>query len=107
MSDTDLQWGPPDILESLADAWPACRDAVATFGSASQRVMMLEEAGELIAAISQESRGRKVDVAAEVADVLIMALQMAHLYGEAQVAQAVDAKIDRIRKRIAAHMARQ
>lgn len=107
MTDTTLQWGPPDTTDALEDAWPVARAAVDTFGASAQRVGTLEECGELIAALAQESRGRRVDVPTEIADVMLMCLQLAYLYGDAKVAEEIRAKTARIRARILSELRRQ
>lgn len=57
--------------------------ALTEFGAAQQRLMLIEEIGELLNAFAKLPRGRATeeDVLEELADVSIMIEQMALLYG--------------------------
>jgi NTP pyrophosphatase (non-canonical NTP hydrolase) len=74
--------------------------AVNKWGEKTQTLMALEEMGELIAVLAREGRGRvsREDVQSEIADVLIMALQLAHLYGPIGVARMVSLKSRRLKE---------
>lgn len=86
----------------LDDAAHAGYLAVAEWGAAAQRDMTTEECAELVAAICQERRGRvgEGDVRSEIADVLIMSLQMASVYGLDETIDAIADKTRRLRDRI-------
>lgn len=73
--------------------------ALCAYGSESQVGMLAEECGELLTAVNRRARGRcnDVDVLEEVADVVIVALQMGLLHGDAeQVEAAIEAKLLRL-----------
>ena len=74
--------------------------AVCEWGKTAQVDMMIEECGELVSALSQERRGRKVDVASEIADVMIMAEQMRIMYGAYEVDVAINAKMYRLKQKL-------
>lgn len=88
-----------DLIEALRDAERPCLDAVHQWGVASQVGMFHEEVGELLAAINRFDRKRATldNVAEEVADVLIVTLQLARVFGVGIVARHVARKIDRLR----------
>ena len=79
-----------------------CRDAVNTFGIKPQVDMMQEEMSELGVAIGHWKRGRarEEEVITEIADVMIVARQMAYIFGEEEVEAEVERKLERLRKRI-------
>ena len=57
------------------------RWAIDTWGEEAQVNMAVEECAELICAIAQDSRGRdNIDVAGEIADVIIMMEQLRLIY---------------------------
>lgn len=76
--------------------------AIHTYGPPSQTQMLFEEMAELQNAICKLSRGRgtKDDVCEEIADVMIMCLQMARIYGEQQVDQMMEYKLRRLKNRL-------
>lgn len=75
-----------------------CAAAVSTFGIRSQVDMMQEEMNELGVAINHWKRGRAKDedVITEIADVMIMARQMAIIFGEEEVDAEVERKLSRL-----------
>lgn len=79
-----------------------CREAVNTFGIVPQVDMMQEEMNELGVEIGHWKRGRTTDdkVITEIADVLIMAQQMAYIFGEEEVEAEIERKIQRLANRI-------
>lgn len=87
----------------LEDAALVGYSALAQWGADVQRDMAVEECAELVAAIQQERRGRVGEsaVRSEIADVLIMTLQLASVYGVSETIDAVANKTRRLRERIA------
>ena len=64
--------------------------------------MLFEEMAELQNALCKLARGRGTigDVCEEIADVMIMCLQMAQIYGPKQVEQMANFKMRRLKNRI-------
>lgn len=80
-----------------------CREIVYHYGKDAQIPVAAEECCELGAALLHYSRGRGNDaeVVSEIADVMIVAEQMAELFGQEAVAREIDRKLDRQTQRIA------
>lgn len=80
----------------------AAEMAVKYYGAEHQKKKAIEEMGELITALSreQDNRAAKVEVITEIADVLIMMLQMAIVYGLEDVEKEIDRKLSRLYYRI-------
>ena len=78
------------------------RLAVETFGTESQTQMLFEEMAELQEALCKLARGRdtRAHVCEEIADVLIMCLQMAQIYGPKAVENWINIKINRLKNRL-------
>ena len=78
------------------------RRAIETYGKEAQTQMLFEEMAELQNAICKLSRGRGSvsDVCEEIADVMIMCVQMAQIYGPTTVEQLADFKMRRLRERL-------
>ena len=79
------------------------RAAVDAWGVDAQQWVVVEELGELQAALSQMRRGRigPEDVADEIADATIMLEQLQLMLGvEKRVEQGIDRKIERLRRRL-------
>lgn len=78
--------------------------AIDAFGVENQKVLCIEECGELITALAREPRNRSTpdDILSELADVFIMVEQMAKVYGEDRFVDWVDNKIKRLDERVAA-----
>ena len=76
--------------------------ALAKFGAHNQEHMLIEEMGELAAALNHYHRGRcsKEDVQLEIADVFIMIKQMRILYGKDGVDKMIKMKLDRLQVRL-------
>lgn len=87
MYDTDLA---DSLFEQALDKW----------GQASQIDMVLEECGELIAALVQWRRGRKVNVIEEIADVLLVVHQLRLTFGPEQVDSVANWKLARLKLRL-------
>lgn len=78
------------------------RCAVKTYGKEAQTKMLFEEMAELQNALCKLSRGRDTadHVCEEIADVMIMCFQMAHIYGSKQVEQWAQRKMARLKERL-------
>lgn len=75
-----------------------CARAIKAFGIRSQVDMMQEEMDELGVALNHWKRGRAKDdeVITEIADVIIMAVQMGIIFGEDEVTAEVNRKLERL-----------
>lgn len=76
--------------------------AIKTYGKEAQTQMLFEEMAELQNAICKLNRGRgsNRDVCEEIADVMIMCLQMAQIYGPELVEGWAEYKIARLKDRL-------
>ena len=76
--------------------------AIKTYGKEAQTQMLFEEMAELQNAICKLNRGRGTagDVCEEIADVMIMCLQMAQIYGPKAVEQMAQYKMRRLKDRL-------
>lgn len=76
--------------------------AIKTYGKEAQTQMLFEEMAELQNAICKLNRGRGTagDVCEEIADVMIMCLQMAQIYGPKLVEGWAEYKIARLKDRL-------
>ena len=81
--------------------------AVEVYGAPDQWGMVLEECGELVAAINRRNRGRITDdqLLEEVADVIVMVEQARQMLGASRVDRMIAKKLDRLEKRLAARAA--
>lgn len=72
------------------------------FGYNNQKMMLAEECGELLSAISKNSRGRvdEDSVVTELADVAIMIEQMAKIFGWEEVEAEKERKLHRLKERL-------
>ena len=79
--------------------------AIMEFGIQAKIDMAIEECAELINALEKYRRGRNTedDVATEIADVMIMAEQMAFIFGQQFVNHEKERKLERLLKRIINH----
>ena len=91
-----------DIGSLLGSVSPLCLAAVAMFGSEAQERIAIEEMAELTVAVLHHRRGRADQsvVSEEIADVFIVAMQLALVYGPREVAEAIAAKSERLRERM-------
>lgn len=89
---------------ALDGAAAAGSAALRRFGPKAQGIIALEEAGELVAALARHARGRGTPeaVVEEVADVLIVALQLVETYGLDACTEALEAKTARLNARLVA-----
>ena len=76
--------------------------ALRKWGIDAQRMMVVEETGELINALAKECRGRvsNDDVITELADVSIMVEQMAVNFGYAAFKEEKERKLKRLADRL-------
>lgn len=72
--------------------------AISTYGKESRTQMLFEEMAELQDALCKLARGRstKDNVCEEIADVIIMCLQMAQIYGIKRVEAWINRKMLRL-----------
>lgn len=78
------------------------KKTIALMGERAQRSKAIEECAELIVAIEKENIGRATpqDVITEIADVMIMAEQLAMIYGPEKVRKEKTYKQQRLLSRI-------
>ena len=88
--------------EKVADI---CAEAVDVYGVEAQIWMAIEEMAELSNAIAKHRRDRvtREDVCEEIADVAIMMIQLAAIFGPDDVNDYLEQKIDRLDKKLAKH----
>lgn len=93
----DIQYGKKTRL-SDKEFEDTIQLAVSTFGKESRTQLLFEEMSELQEAICKFNRGRDTadHVCEEIADVMIMCLQMAHIFGEKEVEKWANAKMLRL-----------
>lgn len=79
-----------------------CEKAIQTFGFEKQTGMLSEECVELLSAINKFKRGRigRKEVIEEIADVVIMCIQMAYYFGYCDVQDEISIKILRLAERM-------
>ena len=80
-------------------------DAIEIYGEDAQIWMTIEEMSELGNALAKYRRGRvtKEDVCEEIADVEIMCFQMAAIFGATSVAEILQTKMERLKRRLEKH----
>ncbi|WP_304977059.1 MazG nucleotide pyrophosphohydrolase domain-containing protein [Duncaniella muris] len=78
------------------------RLAIKTYGKEAQTQMLFEEMSELQNALCKlaRNRGTADQVCEEIADVMIMCLQMAHIYGTKRIEQWANRKMIRLKDRL-------
>ena len=76
--------------------------ALVTWGESAQEVHAVEELSELITALARTHRGRAsdADVIDELADVLVVANQLALIYGREDVEDRLEYKLQRLGVRL-------
>lgn len=76
--------------------------ALKEYGIEAQRMMVVEETGELLNALAKERRGRATnsDVITELADVAIMIEQMAVNFGYVDFKEEKERKLKRLSERL-------
>jgi len=77
------------------------KDALSKWGTDSQKLVAIEECGELISALAQSYRVDKTpNVISEIADVLITVSQLRLMYGTEAVDEEIKRKLERVRPKI-------
>lgn len=96
--------GPQRILPKLSEKEfdETISLAIKTYGKEAQTQMLFEEMAELQNAICKLNRGRGTagEVCEEIADVMIMCLQMAQIYGPKLVEGWANYKVTRLKDRL-------
>lgn len=89
-------------MKANATEFAVLKSAIDTFGEDNQINMLFEECAELTDALCKFRRGRctEENVITEIADVLIMAEQMAIIFGEDAVEKEKRRKLNRLQERI-------
>jgi NTP pyrophosphatase (non-canonical NTP hydrolase) len=79
-----------------------CRKALDKFGIVNQMGMMHEEMGELGVALEHYKRGRCKEeaVVTEIADVMIVAAQMALYFGKEEVDAEINRKLEKLNQKL-------
>ncbi len=74
------------------------RATLEKWGEKAQYEQMVEECAELIAALKHFERGKveRSDIIAELADVTLMVGQLTWMFGEDEVAAAIDVKLAKL-----------
>lgn len=105
MSTIDPSGGHLKTLGGSPAEWDTMRRALDTWGFESQALKALEECSEFSAALLKYGHDRVTveEVASEIADVIIMARQIALHFGIDLVASEIDRKMERVRARIEDH----
>lgn len=78
------------------------RKALEEYGYHKQRMMVVEEVGELLTALARSDRGRSTvaDIITELADVSIMVEQMAEYFGYEDFKKEKQFKLERLKQRL-------
>lgn len=99
---SDLEKGSA-LSKNLHPIWPTRADeimlgALRSFGSEQQEQIAFGECGEFVALAGLKAQGRLTREQAidEIADVLIMMRQMAHVYGLEDVNRRIEFKLNRL-----------
>lgn len=76
--------------------------AIETYGQDPQIWMTIEEMSKLGNALAKYRRNRvtELDICEEIADVLIMCIQMSKIFGEERVKQMFEDKLKRLKERL-------
>lgn len=91
------------IENAFASTRETCHAALLHFGGDAQLKKANEELGELLTALSRyPTRATPAEVADEIADVFITVRQLAMLFGDELVADAITRKAERLRATLAA-----
>lgn len=77
-----------------------CDKAINTYGQAIQKVVAMEEMGELIQAISKDIRDLPHNVEEEIADVEIMLTQLKIMYDFGLVNKIKEQKLKRLKENV-------
>ncbi len=80
-----------------------CVEAVDTFGDGPQQIKAIEELAELQTVLARDMNCLQVtdeEIIDEIADVHIMTQQMAIIFGEKEVVQRINEKLERLKRMI-------
>lgn len=80
-----------------------CVEAIDTFGDGPQQIKAIEEMAELQTVLARDMNCLPVteeEVIDEIADVHIMTQQMAIIFGEKEVVQRINEKLERLKRMI-------
>ena len=82
-----------------------CRKAVSLYGKEAQIWMAIEEMAELNNALAKHRRNRVTneEVCEEIADVVIMMIQLSYIFGRDNVNNQIESKIKRLEERMKKH----
>lgn len=75
-----------------------CKKAIDLYGGALQKIVAIEEMGELIQAISKSLRGDEHNVEEEIADVMIMLTQLMMMYDLKKVMEIRETKLKKLER---------
>ncbi|MBU6287625.1 MAG: hypothetical protein KGS10_05630 [Chloroflexi bacterium] len=91
-----------EAIHEHEDHMDTARDAIRTYGSASQYRIAIEECAELIVALSHHQRQRITldEVIDEIADVYVVLMQLMVAFGPNRVERRANEKFERLRQRI-------
>ena len=80
------------------------REAIRSWGSEAQIDLAIEEMSELTTELLHDRRGRKANIAEEIADVRIMLAQLEIIYGNSEEVERIkQEKIARLMERLISH----
>jgi NTP pyrophosphatase (non-canonical NTP hydrolase) len=74
--------------------------AITKFGMRKQRIKAAEETAELTQALLKDELGEPHNVEEEIADVEIMLAQMRLIYNQDTINGYIDAKLERLKRRL-------
>ncbi|WP_051560320.1 hypothetical protein [Clostridium beijerinckii] len=74
--------------------------AICRFGQEKQKIKAVEEAAELSQALLKDILGEPHNVEEEIADLEIMLAQMRLIYSQANIDGFIEAKLERLKRRI-------
>lgn len=79
-----------------------CRAAVEKYGKEAQTWMAMEETAELCNALAKYRRKRvnEDEVCEEIADVIIMCIQLSEIFGVNKVGEFIEAKLTRLKNKL-------
>ena len=75
-----------------------CRKAIDLYGEALQKIVAIEELGELTQAITKSLRGDDHNVEEEIADVSIMVTQLMMMYNAKKVLEIREEKLKKLER---------
>ncbi|NWK11763.1 hypothetical protein [Clostridium cadaveris] len=79
------------------EATVICKKAIDTYGQAMQSIVAMEEASELVQAISKGLREKEHNIEEEIADVEIMCMQLRIMHNSKMVDKIKQQKLHRLK----------